>query len=181
LLERDFGDGAAWSRYRRTSLDENDLNGEKVSAFEHQRGQRGGGCCALDETPGGEINEKFHAALLAARVSNALARSESGREGFQFGALGFDAGVEFGLVGGPVESLAEKEVFVGDFDFLEEVFRPGEFAIRQDKRGEIAHPALDALGGRVPVVHADRLTDVGVFAGGDHAVGEVTTSWSAAL
>jgi hypothetical protein len=25
------------------------------------------------------------------------------------------------------------------------------------------------------------LTDVGVFAGGDHAVGEVTTSWSAAL
>ena len=120
-------------------------------------------------------------------MSNALARSGSGRErgrygeGFQFRALGLYAAVEFGLVGGPVESLAEKEVLVGDFDFLEEVFRPGEFAIRQDKRGEIAHPALDALGGRVPVIHADGLADVSVFCGGGHAVGEVTTSWSAAL
>lgn len=105
----------------------------------------------------------------------------SGREGGEFGAFCFYARVEFGLVRGPGEALAEEEVLVGDFHFLEEVFRPGKFTARQDKRGEIAHPALDALGGGVPVIHADGLAEIGVFCGGDHAVGEVTTSWSAVL
>lgn len=122
-------------------------------------------------------------------MSNAPRRSGSGRErgryaeGFQFGALGFDAGVEFGFVGGPVEPLAEKEVLVGDFHFLNHILRAGHLAgVGGEKRGEITESPLRAHSGRVPVVDTARLADVGVFCGGDgHAVGEVTTSWSAAL
>lgn len=116
-------------------------------------------------------------------MSNALARSGSGREGFQFGALGFDAGVEFGLVGGPVEPLAEKEVFVGDLSLFKHILRAWQFAgVGGEERGEIAQPPLTAHGGGVPVIHPAGLAQVSVFCGGDgHAVGEVTTSWSAAL
>lgn len=115
-------------------------------------------------------------------MSNALARSESGREGFQFRALGLYAGVEFGLVGGPVKPLAKEEVFVGDLHLFKHILRAWQFAgVGGEERREIAQPPLGAHGGGVPIIDPAGLAEVGVFCGGDHAVGEVTMSWSAAL